>query len=297
MNTSTNYGFNLPVGTDLVNLLTQLIPNWSNLDTILRNIQNDTFENATETVALGVHALTRLDSDAKLIKWVATANYTAGETFTVDGTPIAAATPSGNTLATGAYVSGAIVIAAINSDETAMTIYVTGTNVATDSERLGGELPSYYATDSDMDTAQQAITDLDNLMGSTSISAIGDGTVTGAIDQINEDLNELERKGASPMLDLANPIHKFSDNLTFTSTKECYFAGNAAAFNSTGHLVITISDGIHTNTMVDLQNTTSGQYKPVDIPPYKIPAGITITVSKAGDDIIKNLFIYDVISN
>lgn len=185
MNTSTNYGFNLPVGTDLVNLLTQLIPNWSNLDTILRNIQNDTFENATETVALGVHALTRLDPDAKLIKWVATANYTAGETFTVDGTPIAAATPSGNTLATGAYVTGAIVIAAINSDETAMTIYVTGTNVATDSERLGGELPAYYATASDMGTAQQDITDLDNLMGNTSISAIGDGTVTGAIDSLN----------------------------------------------------------------------------------------------------------------
>ena len=194
MNASTNYGFNLPVGTDLVNLLTQLIPNWQNLDTILRNIQNDTFENATETVALGVHALTRLDPDAKLIKWVATANYTAGETFTIDGTPIAAATPSGNTLATGAYVTGAIVIAAINSDETAMTIYVTGTNVATDSERLGGELPSYYATASRLATAEQNITDLNNLMGNTSISAIGDGTVTGAIDSINNDLTDKASK-------------------------------------------------------------------------------------------------------
>lgn len=190
MQQSTNYNFNLPEGTDLVNLLTQLIPNWSSLDSILRGIQNDTFENATETVALGVHALTRLDSNAKLIKWVATANYTAGETFTIDGTPIAASTPSGNTLATGAYVSGAIVIAAINSDETAMTIFVTGTNVASDSERLGGELPSYYATDQDMETAKQNIEDLDNLMGNTSISAIGDGTCTGAISAINNNLND-----------------------------------------------------------------------------------------------------------
>lgn len=190
MQQSTNYNFNLPEGTDLVNLLTQLIPNWSSLDSILRGIQNDTFETATETVALGVHALTRLDPNAKLLKWVATANYTAGETFTVDGTPIAASTPSGNTLATGAYVTGAIVIAAINSDETAMTVFVTGTNVASDSERLGGELPSYYATDQDMDTANQNIEDLDNLMGNTSISAIGDGTVTGAISALDADLDD-----------------------------------------------------------------------------------------------------------
>lgn len=194
MQQSTNYNFNLPEGTDLVNLLTQLIPNWSSLDSILRGIQNDTFETATETVALGVHALTRLDPDAKLLKWVATANYTSGETFTLDGTPIAASTPSGNTLATGAYVSGAIVIAAINSDETAMTVFVTGTNVASDSERLGGELPSYYATDQDMETAKQNIEDLDNLMGNTSISAIGDGTVTGAISALDADVIDLNQK-------------------------------------------------------------------------------------------------------
>ena len=204
MQQSTNYNFNLPEGTDLVNLLTQLIPNWNSLDSILRGIQNDTFETVTETVALGVHALTRLDTNAKLIKWVATANYTAGETFTVDGTPITASTPSGNTLATGAYVSGAIVIAAINSDETAMTVFVTGTNVASDSERLGGKLPTYYATASDLSDAQTDITDLDNLMGNTSISAIGDGTVTGAISSVNNDVEELRRNGTMPALDYAN---------------------------------------------------------------------------------------------
>lgn len=191
MNTSTNYNFNLPEGTDLVNLLTQLIPNWSSLDTILRNIQNDTFENSTELVSLGVHAISRTDPNAKLLKWVATANFTAGETFTVDGNVVAASTPAGATLATGAYVTGVTVLAALNSDESAMTIFVSGTNVATDSERLGGELPAYYAKDSDMETVQQDITDIDNLLGSTSISAIGDGTVTGAISSINTDLTEL----------------------------------------------------------------------------------------------------------
>lgn len=192
MNQSTNYNFNLPEGTDLVNLLTQLIPNWSSLDSILKGVENQAFTNCTEVTSLGVHAISRTNADGKILKWIATSNFTAGETFTVDGNVVAAATPSGATLATGAYVTGAIVIAALNSDESAMTIFVSGTNVATDSERLGGELPAYYAKDSDMDIAEQAITDLDNLMGTTSISAIGDGTVTGAISAINSDLTDFK---------------------------------------------------------------------------------------------------------
>lgn len=190
MNQSANYNFNLPEGSDLVNLLTQLIPNWSNLDTILKGVENQAFTNCTEVTSLGVHAISRTNSDGKILKWIATSNFTAGDTFTVDGNVVAASTPSGATLATGAYVAGAVIIAALNSDESAMTIFVTGSNVAADSERLGGELPTYYAKQSDMNTAQIAITDLDNLMGTTSISAIGDGTVTGAVSAINSDLTE-----------------------------------------------------------------------------------------------------------
>lgn len=188
MNQSTNYNFNLPEGADLVNLLTQLIPNWASLDSILKGVENQAFTNCTEVTSLGVHAISRTNADGKILKWIATANFTAGDTFTVDGNVVSASTPSGGTLATNAYVTGAVIIAALNSDESAMTVFVTGSNVAADSERLGGELPSYYAKNSDMETAKQAITDLDNLMGTTSISAIGDGTATGAISAINNDL-------------------------------------------------------------------------------------------------------------
>lgn len=215
MNTSTNYSFNLPEGTDLVNLLTQLIPNWSNLDTILRNIQNDTFENATELVSLGVHAISRTDPNAKMLKWVATANFTAGETFTVDGNVVAASTPAGAPLATGAYVTGVTILAALNSDESAMTIFVSGTNVATDSERLGGELPAYYAKDSDMDNVKQDITDIDNLLGNTSISAIGDGTVTGAISTLNSDIIDLTNN-------VFGTVHSLVLNTEYTAPSDGY---------------------------------------------------------------------------
>lgn len=150
MNQSTNYNFNLPEGTDLVNLLTQLIPNWSNLDTILKGVDDNTFSSATETVSLNVHAITRSNPDSKLLRWIATANFEAGDTFTIDGISTPAALPSGEALGEDAYIAGSTVIAALNSDESLLTVFVTSgaVAVAADSERLGGELPAYYSTKS-----------------------------------------------------------------------------------------------------------------------------------------------------
>ncbi len=204
MQQSTNYNFNLPEGTDLVNLLTQLIPNWNNLDTILKGVQDSTFQNATETVSLGVHAITRLNPDAKLLKWIATANFEAGDTFTIDGISTPASLPSGEALGEDCYIAGSVVIAALNADESALTVYVTtGTiAVAADSEKLGGKLPAYYATKtyadgikSTADAASELITKkaLVNTYydsGAKKLYQINaDGTVGGEISMGNKALN------------------------------------------------------------------------------------------------------------
>ena len=185
---TTYYEFNKPSGTDLVNPLVDTNPNWDVADAALHEINERSFANATETVALGVHAISRLNTYTKFIKWIATANFTAGETFTVDGNVVAASTPSGAALETGAYVSGAVVIACLNADDSAMTIFVSGTTVASDSQRLGGELPSYYATAAALGSAETDIDNIQALDGNTSIASIGDGTLTGAISAINDDV-------------------------------------------------------------------------------------------------------------
>ena len=240
MNQSTNYNFNLPEGTDLVNLLTQLIPNWSSLDTLLKGVEDQAITNCTEVVALGIHAITRSNTDGKILKWIAAANYTAGDTFTIDGNLVAAATASGEALATDAIVSGAVILAALNADESAMTIFVTGTNVASDSAKLGGQLPSYYAKDSDMSDAKQDITDLDNLMGNTPISAVGDGTVTGAISSINSDLTDLETNVSKNKLENSSVVnlinYSASNKYTATSDGYVYLSVNTATGN--GSVVI-----------------------------------------------------------
>lgn len=239
MNQSTNYNFNLPEGTDLVNLLTQLIPNWASLDTLLKGVEDQAITNCTEVVSLGVHAITRTNTDGKILKWIATANYTAGDTFTIDGNLIAAATASGEALATNAIVSGAVILAALNADESAMTIFVTGTNVASDSEKLGGQLPSYYAKESDMSDAKQDITDLDNLMGSTSISAIGDGTVTGALSSINTDL--------------AN-MHKLIKSDTYTATSLAYAVCFNNFYNQVSSLISAFDNATKNRMMFVISN-------------------------------------------
>lgn len=194
MSTTTYYEFNKPEGTDLVNPLVDTNPNWDALDADLHEFNERSIANCTEIVTLGVHAISRLDTTAKFLKWIATANFTAGETFTVDGLAVAASTPAGSPLATGAYVTGSVVLACLNADNTAMTVFVSGTTVASDAERLGGQLPAYYAKQSDMTTAESNITNLQNKMGNTSIVGIGDGTATGAISAINADLTNLSNK-------------------------------------------------------------------------------------------------------
>lgn len=190
MSQTTYYEFNKPEGTDLVNPLVDTNPNWDKLDNDLHEFNERSIANCTEVVTLGVHAISRLDTTSKFLKWIATANFTAGETFTVDGLVVAASTPAGAALATGAYVTGSVVLACLNADNSAMTIFVSGTNVATDSERLGGELPSYYGTAADVADNAADITNLQNQVGNTSIVGIGDGTATGAISALNNEVNK-----------------------------------------------------------------------------------------------------------
>lgn len=148
METTTNYGLKTYESGDLFNPLTTDNVNMETIDTDLKAVSDRAIGRATELVSQGVHAITVLDTDCKTIKWVATANFTAGETFTINGIQCNAYLPSGEALGTNAYVTGVQVIGSLNDDNSAMTVYVPqgSVAVASDSERLGGELPAYYAT-------------------------------------------------------------------------------------------------------------------------------------------------------
>ena len=192
MITTTNFGLKTYQSSDLFNPLTVENVNMETIDTNMKTIDNKTIGRATELVSQGVHAITLLDTDAKVFRFVATANYTAGETFTINGIQSNAYTPSGSALTTDAYVTGSVVIGSLNADNSAITFYLSGSATADNSLRLGGELPEYYATNSDLSDTKTDVTNLKNLTGNTSIVGIGDGTMTGAISSLNEDIGGLK---------------------------------------------------------------------------------------------------------
>ena len=144
MNQTTNYGFNVPVGSDVVNPLVQDFPNWSALDTILKNIANTGITTATHTKSGTIHTLSFTDTTVPMIRFQATADFNTNDTFTVNGLSVSALTVAGESLPDGAFVIGSMVLCELRDN--LLTVYTS----ATDATTLEGHPASYFATATDL---------------------------------------------------------------------------------------------------------------------------------------------------
>lgn len=183
--TTTNYGFNISEGSDLVNPLTDIFPNFESLDTDLKEVSDASIGEATELKTGTVHALTRTDSDKDVFKFTATSNFTAGDTFTVDSEQVSALTTSGEQLTTGCYIIGSEVLVAKKG--TLLTFYIS--NVITDASTLEGHDASYFATASDLADTNNDVLALSNKVGSAILTTQAQDC-SGAINELNEKLSE-----------------------------------------------------------------------------------------------------------
>lgn len=154
MNTTTNFELQTYEADDIVNVMTVDKSNIEKIDEVMKANQLSGIGTATELKSGSVHAITRANGDVSVFRFTATSNFTAGDTFVVDTTQVTALLPSGESLGTGAYVIGAEVLCSLR--DTLLTVYVTTGEVAVaaDSERLGGNLPEYYGTATDVAQAQ-----------------------------------------------------------------------------------------------------------------------------------------------
>lgn len=147
MQNTPNFNFMIAEGTDTVNLLTQCYPNFTSLDSILQGIKETGVTTATATKTGTNFAVVRTDTDCNFFRFVATANYVAGDTFTVDGVPVTATSAAGTALPSGAFVINQSVIAILNS--AVLTVLV------------GGGLSSVDAVDVDYDNTVSGLTATD----------------------------------------------------------------------------------------------------------------------------------------
>lgn len=124
MRTTTYYNLNVVEGTDIVNPLTVDNPNYETIDEVMHSNAVSGVTLATEIANATVHAITRENSECAVIRFIATSEWKAGDTVTVDGVPVTALLPSGETLPDGAYVINANVLCIL-----------TGTNMTVFAER------------------------------------------------------------------------------------------------------------------------------------------------------------------
>lgn len=181
MNTTTNYGLKLYEGTDLFNPLTVENVNAGDIDDAMKAISDHSVGTATELTTGTVHAITRADTDRNVFLFVATSNFTAGDTFTLDGNQVSALTPDGQQLATGSYVIGSSVLCALH--DTLITVYVNPAK-AKDADMLDGHDSSYYATDSDLDTVAGTIQSVSDKVGSAVLTTTAPD-LSGAVNELN----------------------------------------------------------------------------------------------------------------
>lgn len=145
MRKSTHYELNLVEGNDIVNPMVNDVPNFERIDEVMFENAGAGVGVATELLSGTVHAITRENPNCSVFRFVATADYLSGDTFTVDGVQVTALMTNGKPLSGGAYVINANVVGCLVG--TMLTLFVAqgGDIVAKDSEMLGGQSADYYA--------------------------------------------------------------------------------------------------------------------------------------------------------
>lgn len=124
MTYTTNYNLNIVEGTDVVNPLIQFNPNFTAIDSAMKDNADASVVRATCITSGTVHAVTYTNTDASVFRFTATGDWTTGDTMTVNGVSVSVYLPDGTAPQTGAFVINTEVLAIIQG--TRVTLYTTG---------------------------------------------------------------------------------------------------------------------------------------------------------------------------
>ena len=141
--TTTHFGLKKPTGDDLYNHLTIDNPNMDAIDKAMYENQQAAICTATHSKVGTVQTLTRQGGKSAMFRFVATAAFAAGDTFTVDGQAVTATLPDGSGLSAGAFVINSNVLACLVG--TQMTVYTVAGAGNLDAATLDGHPASYFA--------------------------------------------------------------------------------------------------------------------------------------------------------
>ena len=145
--TTTHFKLKKPTGDDLYNHLTIDNPNMDAIDKAMYDNQQAAICTTTHSKVGTVQTLTRQGGKSAMFRFVATAAFAAGDTFTVDGQAVTATLPDGSGLSAGAFVINSNVLACLVG--TQMTVYTVAGAGAVDAATLDGHPADYFAVASE----------------------------------------------------------------------------------------------------------------------------------------------------
>lgn len=181
--TTANFSFIIPDGSDSVNLLTQNYPNFTSLDSILVPIRDNGVTPATHTKVGTVHQLVRTATSCDAFKFVATGNYSAGDTFTVDGVSVTATMVTGASLPAGAFVINQSVLCILNGS--VLTVYAGGVSSIDASDVVyDNTVSGLTATDVQNAIDELASEDASDISYDNTVSGLTASNVQEAIDEL-----------------------------------------------------------------------------------------------------------------
>ena len=188
MQYTPNFNFMIAEGTDTVNLLTQCYPNFTSLDTILQAIKEAGVTEAVTTKVGTVHNIVRNVADCNVIRWVNTANYASGDTFTVDGTPVTATTMDGQSLPAGAFVINQSCLAILNGTVLTFAGGAGSSTVAAEDVTYDNAVSGLTATDVqaavDELAARPVVAAAEDVTYDNTVSGLTATDVQAAIDEL-----------------------------------------------------------------------------------------------------------------
>ena len=111
MTNTPNYNLKKVEGADLFNPLTQVNPNWDDIDEAMKANQQAGVTNATHNKSGTLHAIVRSTAGVPVLRFTATGDFRTGDTFTVDGQNVTARLPDGTSLPDYAFRINSNIIA------------------------------------------------------------------------------------------------------------------------------------------------------------------------------------------
>ena len=177
MTNTTHYNMTIGEGTDIVNPLTQIFPNFQTIDTAMFDNKQATIGTATEVTTGTVHAIVRNNTDSNVFRFTATSAWAAGDTMTLDGNAVTVHMTDGTTPSTGAYIIGAEVLAVVNASLVTLLISSNG-GVTSFNSRTGAVDPAA----SDYDASMIDFDNTNTTLSSTDVQGAIEEVANGSID-------------------------------------------------------------------------------------------------------------------